>query len=152
VKENIQFSNNDIYIHNNLFTTSDRTGKLIQVDSKGQIDKTKLPVGESNDVVMTSKTLVSFFENKLRIKDKTVELDFGSYSKPEIFLIRNKIYVAITDIDAQKVYLYDSNAKSIPGFPAFGSSAIDLENFDKDPKLEFVTKGEKNTILVYKLN
>ncbi|WP_046756119.1 hypothetical protein [Kordia jejudonensis] len=152
VKENIQFSDNEIYIHNNLFTTSDRNGNLIQIDSKGQIDKTKLPVEATHDVTMTSKTLVSFFENKLRIKDKTVELDFGSYSKPEIFFIRNKIYVAITDIDAQKVYLFDSNAKSIPGFPAYGSSAIDLENFDKDPKLEFVTKGEENTVLVYKLN
>ncbi|WP_298426450.1 hypothetical protein [uncultured Kordia sp.] len=152
VKKNIQFSDNKIYIHNNLFTTSDRNGNLIQVDSKGQIDKTKLPVEANHDVTMTSKTLVSFFENKLRIKDKTIELDFGSYSKPEIFFIKNKIYVAITDVDAQKVYLYDSNAKSIPGFPAFGSSAIDLGNFDKDPKLEFVTKGEKNTLLVYKLN
>lgn len=152
VKENIQFSDNKLYIHNNLFTTSDRDGNLIQIDSKGQIDKTKLPVDENHDITMTSKTLVSFFENKLRIKDKTVELDFGSYSKPEIFLIKNKIYVALTDKDAQKVHLYDSNAKPTPGFPAFGSSAIDLENFDKDPKLEFVTKGETNTILVYKVN
>ncbi|EDP97633.1 hypothetical protein U8527_04750 [Kordia algicida OT-1] len=152
VKENIQFSDNTVYIHNNLFTTSDRNRNLIQVDSKGQIQKTKLPVEENHDVTMTTRTLVSFFENKLRIKDKTVELDFGSYSKPKIFLIKNKIYVAITDKDAQKVYLFDSNAKSIPGFPAFGTSAMDLENFDKDQKLEFVTKGENNTILVYKLN
>ncbi len=152
VKEQIQFSNNDVYIHNNLFTTSDRNGNLIQIDSKGQIEKTQLPVGENHSIDMTSKTLVSFFENKLRIKDKTVELAYGTYSKPEIFLINNKIYVALTDMDAQKVHLYDSNAESIPGFPAFGSSAIDLGNFDKDAKLEFVTKGEANTILVYKVN
>lgn len=151
-KKNIQFSNNTVYIHNNLFTTSDRNGNLIQVDGKGQIQQTKLPVEENHDIVMTSKTLVSFFENKLRIKDKTVELDFGSYSKPNIFIIRNKIYVTITDKDAQKVYLFDSNAKPIAGFPAFGSSVIDLGNFDKDNKLELVTKGENNTVLVYKLN
>ncbi|MCH2195121.1 hypothetical protein [Kordia sp.] len=151
-KKNVQFSDNIMYIHDNLFTTSDRKGNLIQIDQKGQFQETKLPVEESHDVVMTSKTLVSFFENKLRIKDKTVELDFGSYSKPNIFYIRNKIYVTITDKDAQKVYLFDSNAKPIAGFPAFGSSAIDLGNFDKDNKLEVVTKGENNTILVYKLN
>ncbi|MFK7750634.1 MAG: hypothetical protein AB8B65_19745 [Kordia sp.] len=151
-KQNIQFSDNTMYIHNNLFTTSDRKGNLIQVDGKGQIQQTKLPVAENHAVVMTTKTLVSFFENKLRIKDKTVELDFGSYSKPNIFLIQNKIYVTITDTDAQKVYLFDSNAKPIAGFPAFGSSVIDLGNFDKDKKLELVTKGENNTVLVYKLN
>ncbi len=151
-KKNIQFSDNTMYIHNNLFTTSDRNGNLIQIDQKGQFQTTKLPVETNHDVVMTSKTLVSFSENKLRIKDKTVELDFGSYSKPNIFLIRNKIYVTITDKDAQKVYLFDSNAKSIPGFPVFGSSAMDLGNFDKDSKLEAVTNGENNTILVYKLN
>ncbi|MEM6684764.1 MAG: ribonuclease HII [Bacteroidota bacterium] len=151
-KKNIQFSENTLYIHNNLFTTSDRKGNLIQIDQKGQFQTTKLPVENNHDVVMTSKTLVSFSENKLRIKGKTVELDFGSYSKPNIFYIRNKIYVTITDKDAQKVYLFDSNAKPIAGFPAFGSSAIDLANFDKDNKLELVTKGEDNTILVYKLN
>ncbi|AXG68038.1 hypothetical protein KORDIASMS9_00227 [Kordia sp. SMS9] len=151
-KKNIQFSDNTMYIHNNLFTTSDRDGNLIQIDSKGQFQTTKLPVEANHDVVMTTKTLVSFFENKLRIKDKTVELDFGSYSKPKLFLIRNKIYVSITDKDARKVYLFDSNAKPIAGFPVFGSSAIDLDNFDKDTQLEAVTKGENNTILVYKLN
>lgn len=151
-KKNIQFSDNTMYIHNNLFTTSDRNGNLIQIDQKGQFQTTKLPVETNHDVVMTSKTLVSFSENKLRIKDKTVELDFGSYSKPNIFFVRNKIYVTITDTDAQKVYLFDSNAKPIAGFPAFGSSAIDLGNFDKDNKLEVVTQGEKNSILVYKLN
>ncbi|MEM6718378.1 MAG: ribonuclease HII [Bacteroidota bacterium] len=151
-KKNIQFSDNTIYIHNNLFTTSDRNGNLIQIDQKGQFQTTKLPVEANHDVVMTSKTLVSFSENKLRIKDKTVELDFGSYSKPNIFYIRNKIYVTITDKDAQKVYLFDSNAKPIAGFPAFGSSAIDLANFDKDSKLEVVTKGENNSVVVYRLN
>ncbi|KAB8151744.1 hypothetical protein EZY14_017740 [Kordia sp. TARA_039_SRF] len=151
-KKNLQFSDNIMYIHNNLFTTSDRNGNLIQIDQKGNAQETKLPVETNHDVVMTNKTLVSFSENKLHIKDKSVELDFGSYSKPKIFLIRNKIYVSITDKDAQKVYLFDSNAEAIPGFPAFGTSAADLENFDKDNKLELVTKGENNTILVYKLN
>lgn len=151
-KENIQFSNNTVYIHNNLFTTSNKDGHLIQIDSKGQIQKTKLPVQTNHDITMTAKTLVSFSENKLRIKDKTVELDYGLYSKPQIFLIRNKIYVTITDKDAQKVYLFDSNAELLPGFPVYGSSVIDLENFDKDSNLELVTQGEKNTVLVYKLN
>ena len=151
-KETIEFSNNEVYIHNNLFTTSNENGELIQIDSKGQIERTKLPVESNHHITMTTKTLVSFSENKLHIKDKTVELAYGLYSKPQVFLIRNKIYVTITDKDAQKVYLFDSNAEPIPGFPVYGSSAIDLENFDKDTNLELVTQGEKNTVLVYKLN
>lgn len=152
VKEKISFSNNKMYVHTNMFTTSDSDGYLNQVDKKGNVTKTKLPVEGNHGISMTNKTLTSLSENKLHIKNKTVELDFGSYSKPELFLIKNKIYVTTTDLEAQKVYVYDSNAKLIPGFPAFGSSAIDLENFDKDPKLEFTAKGEDNTIVVYKMN
>jgi hypothetical protein len=60
--------------------------------------------------------------------------------------------VAITDLQSQKIYLYDSQAESIKNFPVYGNSKISLENIDKDRDLEFVVKGESNSILLYQIN
>jgi len=95
---------------------------------------------------------VSQSENILNIKDKTLNLDLANYTAPKLFYINNKIYVSVTDVQNQKILLYDSNAEMIENFPVYGTSSIDLNNIDTDNKLEFVTKGESNNILVYKIN
>ena len=91
-------------------------------------------------------------DNILSIKGKKVELDFGVYSKPKIFYIYDKIYVSVTDIQNQKIYLFDSQAKPIPNFPVFGSSLIDMVDMDNDRKLEIVAKDQDNSLIVYKMN
>ena len=74
------------------------------------------------------------------------------YSKPKIFYIYDKIYVGVTDIQNQKVYLFDSQAVPISDFPVFGSSPIDLTDMKNDRKLEVVAQAQKNSIIVYQLN
>jgi hypothetical protein len=91
-------------------------------------------------------------ENKLDIKSKTVELDYGEYTEPQIFYIYDKIYVTTTDLQSKKIYLFDSQAKSIANFPIYGNSAIVLDNIDKDRNLEVVTKGDTNSIILYQIN
>lgn len=152
VNQKINFSNNPIKLHKNKFIATDNKGVLYQVDEKGGLLKTKLNLNEYHGLDATSKTLVYMNENILSIKGKKVTLDLGVYSKPQIFYINNKIYVSITDIQNQKIYLFDSNAKSISNFPVFGTSIIDLEDIDNDKKLEFVTKDTDNSLIVYKIN
>ena len=96
--------------------------------------------------------MVSQSENILNIKDNTLNLDLANYTAPKLFYINNKIYVSVTDVQNQKILLFDSNAEMIENFPVYGTSSIDLNNIDTDNKLEFVTKGESNNILVYKIN
>ena len=91
-------------------------------------------------------------ENKLSIKTNTLELDYGNYSDPEIFYINDKIYVSVTDLQSKKVYLFDSQAKSIANFPVYGNSKISMDNIDKDRNLEFVTIGDNNSIIIYQIN
>ena len=50
------------------------------------------------------------------------------------------------------MYLFDSQTKLISNFPVYGNSVITLDNIDSDKKLEFVVKGEDNSIIVYKIN
>ena len=42
VKENISFSNNDIYLYNNRFTTSNTNGELIEINQSGKVNHKNL--------------------------------------------------------------------------------------------------------------
>ncbi|WP_106795160.1 hypothetical protein [Aquimarina sp. Aq78] len=152
VKEKVDFSKNEWYQYLNKFTSTTKSGKLIQVQNDGNAVEQNLSLHEDNRMVATNKTLVTFSENKLTIKGKTLELDFGVYTEPKLYFINNKIYVTITDIQAKKVYLYDSNAELFPNFPVYGNSVLSLGNMDKDPNLEFVVQGEENGVLIYQIN
>ncbi|GAA0730479.1 hypothetical protein GCM10009430_41700 [Aquimarina litoralis] len=152
VKQSIDFSKNQWQQYQNKFTSTAKDGKLIQIQSDGSVNITDKELDPNATLVSTNKTLVTFSENKLTIKENTLELDYGVYTKPQIFYINNKIYVAITDKQSKKVYLYDSNAELFPNFPVYGNSIISLGNMDKDPNLEFAVQGEDNSILIYQIN
>ncbi|TYA75013.1 ribonuclease HII [Seonamhaeicola marinus] len=151
-KANYNYSNQPIFLYNNQFTTTTKDGTLVSVRTNGNVSATNLSLDETHYLTTTSKTLVALNDNKLTIKSKTSELDFGNYSEPKIFYINDKIYVAITDLQSHKIYLFDSLSKLIANFPVYGNSAISLDNIDKDKNLEFVTKGDDNSIILYQIN
>ncbi|GAA4960364.1 ribonuclease HII [Algibacter aquimarinus] len=151
-KTTSNFSDEDIFLYKNKFTTTNKKGDLITVDSRGNTATQSYNLSENHHLETTSKTIVLLTENKLTINNKTIELDFGYYEAPKIFYLNDKIYVAVTDTQSQKIYLYDSQAKLIPNFPVYGNSVIDLNNIDKDKNLEFITKGENNSIILYQIN
>jgi hypothetical protein len=90
-------------------------------------------------------------DNVLKIGDHTIELDLGVYSRPKIFFIRDKMFVSVSTIQNQKIYLFDSQGQSISNFPVFGTSTIDLSDMDNDKKLEVVAKDMDNSLIVYKI-
>ena len=152
VKEDILFSGNEIYLYNNHFTTTNVNGELLEVDQNGKIKHSNLNLKDNHKITTTSKTLVTLSDNKLTIKTNPFRLDFGNYTPPSIFYVNDKIYVSVTDLQAKKVYLFDSQAKPIAHFPVYGNSEIELGNIDSDDSLEFVTQGSNNSIIVYKFN
>ncbi len=152
VKDKISFSTNDIYLYKNKFTITDEKGILNQVDENGIISKNNLNLGKDHGIYATSNTLATMSENTLTIKGKKVDLELGVYTKPIIFYVDNKIYVSVTDIQNQKIYLFDSNAEAIQNFPVYGSSLIDLGDIDNDKKIELVAKDLENSVIVYRIN
>jgi hypothetical protein len=152
VKDKIHFSENALYLYQNKFTTTNTLGQLIQVDTKGQLGIKNLSLTDKHKIATTSKTLVSLTENKLKIKSRTVDLDYGDYTAPKIFYLNDKIYVTTTDLQSKKVYLFDSQAKLIPNFPVFGTSISELQKLDKYTGLELITQSDPKTIVIYKLN
>jgi hypothetical protein len=151
-KTSSSYSNEAIYVYNNKFTTTSKKGDLITIDGKGNTGIQNLNLSDQHNIVATSKTLVTLSDNNLSIKQKAYELDFGNYTAPKIFYLNDKIYVTLTDLQTQKVYLFDSQSKLINNFPVYGNSSMDLANIDSDNKLEFVVKGESNSVIVYKKN
>ncbi len=152
VKGNIEFSNNSIYLYQNKFTTLTNTGQLAQVDTDGHIKLKPFDLDTNSNINTTSKTLVAMSDNKLKIKSKILDLDFGNYTMPRIFYLYDKIYISTTDLDAKKVFIYDSQGKLLPNFPVFGTASIDLQNLDKKRGLELITQSDNKTIIVYKIN
>ncbi len=152
VAEKIDFSNNEAFLYRNKISLTNKKGVLHQIDSKGKLTATNFNLNPDHGMYATSKTLALMNDNVLSIKGKKVELELGVYTKPKIFYIYDKIYVGVTDIQNQKIYLFDSQAESIPNFPVFGSSLIDLVDMENDRKLELVAKDQENSIIVYKLN
>jgi len=152
VKDDIDFSKNGIYLYNDDFVTTNNKGILIEVDQNGRMKSANLNLNAEHYITSTSKTLVTLSENQLTIKSRAIELDYGDYTEPQIFYINDKIYVTTTDLQAKKIYLFDSLGKPIANFPIYGNSAIAMDNIDKDRNLEVVTKGENNSIIIYKIN
>ncbi|MDT0540633.1 DUF3352 domain-containing protein [Croceitalea sp. P059] len=152
VNDKIDFSDNDLFLYKNKFSVTDKKGVLHQIDTKGKLSKTNFNLNENHGMFATSKTLALMNENILSIKGKKVELEIGVFTAPKIFYIYDKIYVSVTDLQNQKIYLFDSQAKSIANFPVYGNSLIDLVDMDGDRKLEFVAKDQENSIIVYKMN
>ncbi|MCX2838063.1 hypothetical protein OQ279_07830 [Salinimicrobium sp. MT39] len=152
VKQDLNFSENAWYEYNGNFVSTNTSGQILKISEKGNVKKEDLGLAENTRITATEKTLVTLSENELSIKGNSVTLDFGLYAHPQIFFLNNKIYVSVTDLQAKKVYLFDSNASLIDGFPVYGNSLIDLSNADADAALELVVQGEENGILVYEVN
>ncbi|HLU80625.1 MAG TPA: hypothetical protein VK010_00995 [Flavobacteriaceae bacterium] len=150
-EKEIKFSENSWYLYKGKFTSTNADGDLVQVDEKGNISTKDLKLSENHHIVATPELLVMVSENTLTIGEKEIELDYGLYSKPEIFETGGKTYISLTDTQVGKVYLFNKKGELLPGFPVYGNSTIDLDNLDDEGKLEFVVKGEENRVLVYRL-
>tara|TARA_Y100000385_G_scaffold109413_1_gene113600 strand:- start:184 stop:2544 length:2361 start_codon:yes stop_codon:yes gene_type:complete len=151
VKESIDFSNESIYFCKSFFTTTNTKGELIQVNTKGNLTRQSLDLESNHDITTSSKTLVIRNENKLSINMNNVDLEYGKYSPPSLFYLNDKIYVSTTDLEAKKIWIFDSKAKPYPSIPVYGTSGIDLTNADNDSSLEFVTRGDAKSIILYQM-
>ncbi|MDO1499709.1 hypothetical protein Q2T40_06135 [Winogradskyella maritima] len=152
VSNTIDFSGNPIFLHKNKFTTTNKNGQLVQVDMQGRVLTVAMGLKTNHSIDATSKTLVSFSENELKIRAKTLDLDYGDYTAPKLFYLNDKIYVTLTDKQAKKVHLFDSKAEYMPNFPVYGSASATIANLNNSGGLELVTQSDDQTILVYHIN
>ncbi len=151
VKESINFSENHIFLNNNQFTTMSTDGLIVQINNRGITSTYGTTSTQNTAMDASSKSVVTFSENKLIINKKEVELDFGNYTKPKLFYLNDKIYVAITDLQTNKAYLFDSQGDLINNFPVYGNATLQLDNVDKNKVLGALTTGSNNSIILYQI-
>lgn len=153
VKSNFAFDNaTPILKKKNSLIFKDKENTINTVNiATGKVDKTNILQGSTTYFNNRGNIQVKLEDHKLTINKHTIELDYGNYTAPEIFYLNKKYYITTTDVDTQKVFAFDSNAKTLPKFPIYGQSKISLCNMDKDAKLEFAVQGDTNAILIYKM-
>ena len=151
VKEEVEFSDNEWYEYRGNFVSTNEKGQRVTISEKGKISREDLGLSENHKITATEKTFVSLSENRLQIKNNMATLDFGLYTEPQIFYLNNKIYVSTTDLQTHKIYLFDSNAKLISGFPVYGNAQVDIANADGDSAPELVVQGDKDSVLMYEV-
>ncbi|MBZ9731414.1 hypothetical protein LB467_17135 [Salegentibacter sp. JZCK2] len=151
VKESIDFSENEWYEFENDFVSTNAEGNLIKITQTGRATTESTNFSENHRIKARPNLLVSLSENILKIRNNELSLDYGLYTQPEIHYVNDKYYISLTDLQTQKVYVFDSNAELLPGFPVYGTSGINLNNADIDNRPEFVVKGGEKEVLMYKL-
>ncbi|MFN4761698.1 hypothetical protein ACKGJN_01125 [Gillisia sp. Q332] len=148
VKEKIDFSENEWYQNKGKFVSVNSANNLVFVDVKGNVEEKKVAFNVNLQLAATENTLVTLSENVLVINDTEINLDYGLYTQPKIFEFGSKTYIAVTDTQAQRIFVFDKNAALLPGFPVYGNSAIDM-HLENGGNVVLTVKGEEDTILVY---
>ena len=152
VNNKIQYSDNSIFSYLEHFTTTDKLGNLIKIDTKGNLTKENLNLVGENSIDIVDNSLVYLNENMLTIKGITVELPFSRFSKPKIFNDSKNTLVSITDLTNNEIYLYRDNGELIEGFPIKGSSVIDIVDSDNDGKKEIISVLDKFSVVSHEIN
>ena len=152
VNNKIQYSSNSIFSYLEHFTTTDKLGNLVKIDTKGNLIKENLNLSAENSIDIVDDNLVYLNENRLTIKGITVELPFSRYSKPKIFIDSKTTLVSITDLTNNEIYLYRDNGELIDGFPIKGSSVIDLRDSDNDGKTEIISMIDNFSVVSYEIS
>ena len=151
VKESFEFSSNPVRLYRNGFAFTDRGGDLVRIDTRGRVSRTRLNLNPDHGMDATSRTLAVMDDNRFQVKGNQKELELGVYTKPRIFYINDIIYVAVTDLQSQQVYLFRSTAAPVDGFPVEGSGLADMADTDGDGNPELVAPYRDRQIRVYSL-
>jgi len=148
VSEEIDFSENRWYSHKGNFISLTSKDEIIRIDESGKIRKEKVAEVVNPYLTATDNIMVLHSENILKINDKTVTLDYGLYTEPEVFNFGNKTFITITDTQAERVFVFNENADLLPGFPVYGSSRADIAPAGKN-SFALSVRGDEKGIILY---
>ena len=145
-KGNYNYSNNEIYQHeNNLVSTSNKN-EIIKINMKGDVK-----IGESmsfNSKLISSKNLlISLQKNIIANLGKETEIEFGKYDGFKIYNLNKNEFVTVYDSQNKNLYFLDKNLNIQDGFPIYSKSEANFSTY-KD-EIEFSLKSDDRTIKFY---
>ncbi len=145
-KGNYNYSNNEIYQHeNNLVSTSNKN-EIVKINMKGDVK-----IGESmsfNSKLISSKNLlITLQKNIIANLDKETEIEFGKYDGFKIYNLNKNEFVTVYDSQNKNLYFLDKNLNIQDGFPIYSNSEANFSTY-KD-EIEFSLKSDDRTIKFY---
>lgn len=153
IKVNTRFSFTNIPItkEGNSIVVITQNDTKESINTNGKVSSRKLDITSSYWFTMLGTTKVTLDDHLLRINGKLTELPFGIYSEPTLKVVNKKLYIAVTETQENKVYVYSKTGVLQPGFPVYGTSRSELGDATNNGITNVLTKGDKSTILVYAL-
>ena len=152
VKETIQFGDTPIFKEKNTFTTYDINGGKITITTSGKLTRTQSD-NITNTVVNTNgNTTASLLENKLIINNKVIDLEYGSYTAPEVFKVGKQVLITLTNTETSQVWCFNEKGEPLDNFPVYGTGPAHFDYLERTKNLGFVTQGDANSILIYQIN
>lgn len=151
VNDRFDFSGNGIFLYRNTFAFTDTQGNLVTINTRGKIGRNAFRLNPDHGMFATAKTLALMNDNQLRVKGNSAELELGVYTRPLIFYLYDIIYVAVTDIQSQRLYLFRSDASGVSGFPVEAGGLPDMADTDGDRNPELAVKFRDSAIALYRL-
>ncbi len=148
----IAFGNQPIYTEGSNFMTYDVNGDKLLITSKGNILENATTIGADAHIIKVDNSIISMRENNLIINEKPATLPFGTYSKPRVKKVGKSLYVSVTNTETSEVYVFDNAARLLENFPVYGISRADIDYLERGKGLGFVTQGDANAVLIYKIN
>lgn len=119
----------------------------INISTSGNLKTQKL----NDPFYKTTKHGVTAFiqAQNLRINQAEIELPFGLYTDPEIYRIGNQTYVTLTDIQENKVYVYNAKGSLLQGFPVYGKASAFLADANRNGKPNLIVQTDDDTLTQY---
>jgi len=150
-RKTFNFSENPIGYEDKKIVVIEKNNIKNSINASGKVSSIKMNPSLPYYFTNYGKTNVSMLDNKLFINKKTIELPFGIYTSPQIFIANKKIYIAVTETQESKVYVYNDSGKLQNGFPVFGKSSIDMTTTKEKEELLIVVLGDKKELIIYSL-
>ena len=147
-KGNYNYSNNEIYQHeNNLVSTSNKN-EIVKINMKGDVK-----IGESmsfNSKLISSKNLlITLQKNIIANLGKETEIEFGKYDGFKIYNLNKNEFVTVYDSQNKNLYFLDKNLNIQDGFPIYSKSEANFSTYNNE--IEFSLKSDDRTIKFYNI-
>lgn len=152
VNKTFDFSEIPIEKEGSDFVIITNDNNKISIAQNGKTTTLTLQTSKNYWFTILGNTKVTLDDNLLRINGKLTELPLGIYSKPKLFSLRNQIYIAVTEVNENKVFVYNKSGELLPNFPVYGTSEVDLSDANNNKKLNIIVKGQPKELILYQAN
>ena len=149
IKNDIIFSNQNIFEYNNKLITTTANQKLAQIDVNGGVKFSDL---KNLTVNSDGTNLVILDEDSIQLGTKTVSIPFGNYDSPQLIKMNKTLLISLFDKQNNKSYLFNKSLVLDTSFPIYSLTPIEIGDMNSNKKIEIIFSNKKKFISCYTIN